>query len=126
MGVFCKENTQAPGPPTHRPARRGLESWQSSKAQSLPGGSESGSGTALKRGRATLGLLPSQSLDFNGGKAMHLLLHTHTHTHACTHTHAHTPLSFCNVVPEKEKANPADNFFHLQVQFREVRRGKEF
>lgn len=85
MGVFCKGNTQGPGPPTHRPARRGLESWHSSRAQSLPGGKESGSGTALKLGRPTLGLLPSQSLDFNGVKLCTFFC-THRHTHACTHT----------------------------------------
>lgn len=36
MGVFCKENTQAP--PIHRPAWGSLESWHSSRAPSSPRG----------------------------------------------------------------------------------------
>lgn len=100
---------RTPRPPTHRPARRCLESWHSYRAQSSRLGQGERPG-ALRSGQRRRPWVPSHrlSLGFPGEELCSFSSSLSTRQ---IHTYTHTPLSLCNVVPGKEKANPADNFF---------------
>lgn len=100
---------QAPHPSTCQ-ARSGVLA-QLQGARGLPGGEENAPGTAPGAGGRP-GSPPSQSLDFNGGKALCTFFCTHRHTHACTHT----LFLFCGVI-YRRKRETSPMTISPQVQF---------